>query len=61
MAAIQDVQVNLTGGPNGHIDPEELKGERVSASLFPLLGVQPRWGAPSGRRRISRGTPISCC
>src|SRR5450756_1700432 len=27
MAALQDVHVNLTGGPNGHIDPEELKGE----------------------------------
>jgi putative ABC transport system permease protein len=40
MAAIQDVKVSLTGGPNGHLDPEELKGERVSASLFPLLGVQ---------------------
>ena len=40
MAAIQDLKVNLTGGPNGHLDPEELKGERVSASLFPLLGVQ---------------------
>src|ERR1035437_743427 len=40
MAALQDVHVNLTGGPNGHIDPEELKGERVSANLFPLLGVQ---------------------
>ncbi len=40
MAAIQDLKVNLTGGPNGHIEPEELKGERVSASLFPLLGVQ---------------------
>src|SRR4051794_12039576 len=40
MAAFQDVRVNLTGGPNGHIDPEELKGERVSANLFSLLGVQ---------------------
>jgi putative ABC transport system permease protein len=44
MAAVQDVRVNLTGGPNGHIDPEELKGERVSANLFPLLGVQPKLG-----------------
>lgn len=41
MAAIQDVHINLTGGPNGHIDPEELRAERVSAELFPLLGVQP--------------------
>jgi putative ABC transport system permease protein len=44
MAAIQDVHVNLTGGPNGHLDAEEVKAERVSASLFPLLGVQPVLG-----------------
>jgi putative ABC transport system permease protein len=41
LAAIQDVSINLTGGPNGHIEPEELRAERVSANLFPLLGVQP--------------------
>jgi putative ABC transport system permease protein len=41
LAALQDVHINLTGGPNGHIDPEELMAERASASLFPLLGVQP--------------------
>ncbi|HWC95783.1 MAG TPA: ABC transporter permease [Candidatus Sulfopaludibacter sp.] len=40
MAAIQEAQINLTGGPNGHMEPEELKAERVSAGLFPLLGVQ---------------------
>ena len=40
MAAIQDVHLNLTGGPNGHIDPEEVKAERVSGNLFRLLGVQ---------------------
>ena len=44
MAAIQDVRVNLTGGPNGHIEPEEIKCERVSASLFPLLGVEAKLG-----------------
>ena len=44
MAALQEARLNLTGGPNGHIDPEELKGERVSASLFPLLGVEPKVG-----------------
>jgi putative ABC transport system permease protein len=44
MAAIQDVHINLTGGPNGHLDPEELRAERVSAELFPLLGVQPLIG-----------------
>jgi putative ABC transport system permease protein len=41
MAALQDVRINLTGGPNGQLEPEELKGERVSATLFPVLGVQP--------------------
>lgn len=44
MAAFQDVHINLTGGPNGHIDPEELKCERVSAEMFPLLGVRPVLG-----------------
>src|ERR1700730_910811 len=41
MAAIQNIHINLTGGPNGRLDPEELSAERVSAELFPLLGVQP--------------------
>jgi putative ABC transport system permease protein len=40
MAALQEARLNLTAGPNGHIDPEELKVERVSAGLFPLLGVE---------------------
>jgi putative ABC transport system permease protein len=44
MAAFHDVHINLTGGPNGHIDPEELKCERVSAEMFPLLGVEPVLG-----------------
>jgi putative ABC transport system permease protein len=44
MAAVMDTRINLTGGPNGHIEPEELKCERVSASLFPMLGVEPRLG-----------------
>jgi putative ABC transport system permease protein len=44
MAAFQDVRVNLLAGPNGHIEPEELKCERVSANFFPLLGVQPILG-----------------
>jgi putative ABC transport system permease protein len=44
MAAFQDVHINLTGGPNGHVDPEELKCERVSAEMFPLLGVRPVLG-----------------
>ena len=41
MAAIADTRMNLTAGPNGHLAAEELKAERVSAGLFPLLGVQP--------------------
>jgi putative ABC transport system permease protein len=41
MAAIhENVRINLTAGPNGHIDPEELKAERVSGNLFATLGVQ---------------------
>jgi putative ABC transport system permease protein len=43
------VRVNLTGGPNGRIHPEELRAEYVSAELFPLLGVLPAVG------RIFRG------
>jgi putative ABC transport system permease protein len=45
MAAIADVSLNLTGAG----EPERLDGKRVSASLFPLLGVEPqlgRWFAP---------------
>ena len=42
-AAIHDRHVNLTGGPNGG-GPEELRAERVSAGLFPLLGVSPILG-----------------
>ena len=44
LAAIEDMHANLTAGPNGRMDPEELRGERVTASLFPLLGVQPVLG-----------------
>jgi putative ABC transport system permease protein len=40
MAAIADMNFNLTGAGN----PERLKGRRVSASLFPLLGVDPQLG-----------------
>ncbi len=40
LAAIQETHVNLTGGPNGHMEPEELKAERATAGLFPLLGVR---------------------
>src|SRR5215831_17411146 len=44
MAAVQDVKMNLTGGPSGYIEPEELRAERVSWSLFSVLGVQPILG-----------------
>ncbi|MFL6227288.1 MAG: ADOP family duplicated permease [Pyrinomonadaceae bacterium] len=45
MAAIADLSMNLTGAG----EPERLDGRRVSASLFPLLGVEPqlgRWFSP---------------
>jgi putative ABC transport system permease protein len=41
LAAVQDVRISLTGGPNGYFDPEELRCERATATLFPVLGVQP--------------------
>jgi putative ABC transport system permease protein len=40
MAAIADSDLNLTNAG----DPERLKGRRVSANLFPLLGVEPQLG-----------------
>src|SRR5215469_2964564 len=40
MAAVYDTTLNLTGGPNGRVDPEELNVERVSYELFPILGVE---------------------
>jgi putative ABC transport system permease protein len=40
MAAISDSDFNFTGAG----DPERLKGRRVSANLFPLLGVEPQLG-----------------
>jgi putative ABC transport system permease protein len=44
MTGVFDTRVNLTGGPNGHIEPEELKVERTWGPLFPMLGVQPILG-----------------
>jgi len=41
MAAIVDTRMTITGGPGGRSGAEELAVERVSAGLFPLLGVQP--------------------
>jgi putative ABC transport system permease protein len=40
MAAIADTSFNLTGSG----DPERLEGRRVSANMFPLLGVEPHIG-----------------
>jgi len=40
MAAMTDSSFNLTGVG----DPERIDGQRVSASLFPLLGVEPQLG-----------------
>jgi putative ABC transport system permease protein len=44
MSALTSTRLNLTAGPNGHIEPEELRAERVSADLFSTLGVQPSLG-----------------
>src|SRR5207253_9999271 len=40
MAAMADQSVNLTGIG----EPERIDGRRVSANLFPLLGVEPQLG-----------------
>jgi putative ABC transport system permease protein len=44
LAAIRDSRLNLNGGPDGYLEPEELHVERVTAGLFPLLGVSPVLG-----------------
>src|SRR5580692_11247665 len=44
MTGVFDTRVNLTGGPSGPIDPEELKVERTWGPLSPMLGVQPMLG-----------------
>ncbi|HEX3745846.1 MAG TPA: ABC transporter permease [Bryobacteraceae bacterium] len=44
LAAYQEVHVNLTRGPQGRRDAEELPALRISAGLLPLLGVQPLVG-----------------
>ncbi|HEY0004368.1 MAG TPA: ABC transporter permease [Pyrinomonadaceae bacterium] len=56
MAAVADLSINLTGVG----EPERIEGCRVSASLFPLLGVEPQLGraflpeedAPGGNRVV---------
>ena len=45
VAAIQTAaHVNLTGDSNGRIAAEELRAERISDNLLPLLGVKPAIG-----------------
>jgi len=46
--AFQDVHVTLSGGPKGALPAEEIAAQRVSASLFPTLGVQPALGRGFG-------------
>jgi hypothetical protein len=41
MAAIHNVPANIAGGAG---DPEEVKVERVTASLFPMLGIRTELG-----------------
>jgi putative ABC transport system permease protein len=41
IGAYQEVHLNLTEGPRGPCDAEELPALRISAGLLPLLGVQP--------------------
>ena len=41
---VGNVHLNLTAGPNGVTEPEELRVEMITAGLLPLLGVQPILG-----------------
>ncbi len=42
VAAWQESHLNLTAGPNGHVDAEELPALRITrGTSLPLLGVQP--------------------
>jgi putative ABC transport system permease protein len=53
MAAITYVSFNLTGTG----DPERLEGRRVSAALFPLLGVEPQIGRVFTAAEDQPGSP----
>ncbi len=44
IAAYQEAHLNLTEGPNGRVEAEDLRALRISAGLLPLLGVQPLVG-----------------
>jgi predicted permease len=53
MAAIADESFNLTGVG----DPERLEGRRVSANLFPLMGVEPHIGRTFTSTEDQPGAP----
>ena len=53
MAALIDASFNLTGTG----DPERLEGSRVSAALFPLLGVDPQIGRVFTAAEDQPGSP----
>ena len=44
VGAFQDVHLNLTAGPGGAVEAEELAVQRISAGLLTVLGVQPLVG-----------------
>ncbi|MGO9257495.1 MAG: ABC transporter permease [Bryobacteraceae bacterium] len=44
VAALLDARLSLTSGPNGAVEPEELRIEAFTAAMLPLLGVQPAIG-----------------
>ena len=44
VAALVDAHLSLISGPNGPMEPEELRVELISAGMLPLLGVQPALG-----------------
>src|SRR5580658_7776552 len=41
LGAYQEAHLNLTEGPRGRVDAEDLRALRISAGLFPMLGVHP--------------------
>jgi len=44
VAGLLDVHLSLIAGPNGPVEPEELRVELITAGMLPLLGVQPAIG-----------------
>jgi putative ABC transport system permease protein len=50
MSAYTNLSVSLTGVG----EPERIEGQRVSASLFPLLGVEPHMGRAFLPKKINR-------